>query len=101
MGRPCFWVVTGGSWALASSTSIARRSGRTSLVMPGEVKTRRAARWQEGQLAPLLASAMGRDTSNRPQERQLKTYMGMATLSWSSPLIHGPPSAASPYLAGR
>jgi hypothetical protein len=69
--------------------------------MPGEVKTRRAARWQEGQLAPLLASVMGRETSNGPQERQLKTYTGMTTLSWSSPLIHGLPSVAHPYLAGH
>jgi hypothetical protein len=69
--------------------------------MPGEVKTRRASRWQEGQLAPLLASAMGRDTSNDPQEPQLKTYMGMTTLSWSSRLFRGRPSAAGPYPAGR
>jgi hypothetical protein len=50
------------------------------------VKTRRASRRHVGQHAALLALAIGRDSSNGPQVRQLKTYTGMASpqLVWAA-----------------
>jgi len=41
------------------------------------VNTRRASRRQVGQDARLLASAMGRASSNEPHSWQAKTYTGM------------------------